>query len=1330
MVKSSIAFLLTLFLTASAQVSRVYPDVTVLASDDRGITVEYRPQFGTDETVSDEGSVYTRPTVLRTVRVNEGKGGTEDLLARVITLAVPGRTGHSLTVLSADYETLRGFDLAPVASVVPADGAGAVKRNYRPAFDRSGTPRPASVAELGPAASVKGWLTAHLSLAPYRYNAAAKELHRYSRIVVRVEFGPRTASFDRSGNDAWAAAGVVNYGTALRWSGPALRRTAASSSVRSSGTWFRFEVSEEGMYRIDASYLSALGIAAASLSSITDVKVFGSDGRPLAENVWSPRAADLTQLAVRYVDHDGDGKFDADDHILFYAQNASGWNYDPVQKEFQHYINPYSTRNVYFIAVGANAPAAVMAEASYPLPSAPGVTAALGKAYFKEEKVNFNYSGLNWVSAPFSDNDSRVIGTRLSGQIPGTSVRYHYHLYARSLVSSTFRLDESGVQIGNAVVPRLEDWEYNSASGNYAANLQQSVTAVPSLTDERSMLKFTYTSGSPVSVGYIDWVRYFYRQRLAAVNGQLSFTGPDTGGVVRYDLSGFPSNDITVYDVTDHRRQRRLAASLGQVMGTVSFADSAAAGAVRRYWAGTPAAYRTPGTAVKIGTSDLHGAAGADFVIVTHAEFLSEAQRLRVHKESLPKPLRTMVVSVDSIFNEFGAGHPDPASIRDFLRHAYDQWSVRPKYVLFFGDATFDHKNILGDDPWWVPTKQTTESNSKISTFNFEDYFAYLDPNAPYTVSLAHGRLCPRSAAEAKVLVDRIIAYETTPDRGDWKNLITVVADDLWSTDSQNEVFNTNDSETLTSLIPRSYEVRRLYTEDYPLTFASSGRRRPEARADLLSQVNRGTLILNYAGHGNPKVWAHEAILTLEDVKTQFTNADRLTFIVAATCDWGRFDEGTAQSSAEEVMVNRNGGAIGVLSATRAVYAHENAALNQSFYTHLFGGTPMMTLGDALMLTKNQVSSGLENKQKYFLLGDPTLTLAAPSGRLTVDSINHRSAALQDTLSALEKVVVSASVRDTAGAVVTAFQGTALVTVFDSERNRTITTIPSVPFVQQGAVIYKGEASIVDGRMSASFIVPKDISYENKKGRLSVYFSNAAADGTGYSTNFIVGGTNDDAPADSLGPVIRIYLDSPSFRSGDLVGDSPVLIADLTDSSGINSSGSAIGHRIEAWIDGAPKSVDLTPYYKGKTDSYQSGAAEYPLSGLSPGSHTVKVRAWDAYNNSNTAEAVFTVASSDGLAIHNVYNFPNPVRTSTVFTFQHNQLAPVDITIALYTVAGRLVHRIERFAVTDRFVRIPWDRRDSDGDEVGNGIYLYKVTARTADGRFTSEALGRMAVVR
>jgi hypothetical protein len=211
---------------------------------------------------------------------------------------------------------------------------------------------------------------------------------------------------------------------------------------------------------------------------------------------------------------------------------------------------------------------------------------------------------------------------------------------------------------------------------------------------------------------------------------------------------------------------------------------------------------------------------------------------------------------------------------------------------------------------------------------------------------------------------------------------------------------------------------------------------------------------------------------------------------------------------------------------------------------------------------------------------------------------------------------------------------------------------------------------------------------------------------------------------------VDLFLENRSFRPGDLVSPDPVLIVDLRDSSGINTSGSGIGHRIEAWVNNSTESIDITERYTSKLDNYREGSVQYALAGLAPGRNVLRVRAWDSYNNSSMSETYFTVAAAEGLTIADVFNYPNPFARETEFTFRHNQPTSISVAVKIYTVAGRLVHSLETVTAGDLFVRIPWDGRDRDGDEVANGVYLYKVVARTLDGRYTSEALGKLAKVR
>ena len=363
-------------------------------------------------------------------------------------------------------------------------------------------------------------------------------------------------------------------------------------------------------------------------------------------------------------------------------------------------------------------------------------------------------------------NDSRVIVNTLNGYVPGSPIGYNYELLSRSNVQAIFYIQESGNQIGSLAIGATDDVDHACRRFNTIMQVwaMAKLHNGPALAGNTSTLKIVYTDPSTIAIGYINWIELTYQEQLAAVSDALLFTSPDTTAAVEYDLSGFSTARFSVFDVTDSVKV--MQPQIDTVAGTYLFRDYLTGGKVKRYWAGTTAAYKTPLSFVRIPNTNLRGGIpGADFVIVTHHDFVSEALRLAAYKESLPgtAALNTAVVEVDTIYNEFGNGLPDPVAIRDFLEYATNNWQFAPRYVLFFGDACFDYKNILNLDKNWVPTYETAESNSQIDTYGYDDFFTCLQPGDTSTVTMASGRLAVRSLDEARLIVDRIIQYETAP---------------------------------------------------------------------------------------------------------------------------------------------------------------------------------------------------------------------------------------------------------------------------------------------------------------------------------------------------------------------------------------------------------------------------------------------------------------------------------------------------------------------------------------------------------------------------------------
>jgi len=268
-----------------------------------------------------------------------------------------------------------------------------------------------------------------------------------------------------------------------------------------------------------------------------------------------------------------------------------------------------------------------------------------------------------------------------------------------------------------------------------------------------------------------------------------------------------------------------------------------------------------------------------------------------------------------------------------------------------------------------------------------------------------------------------------------------------------------------------------------------------------------------------------------------------------------------------------------------------------------------------------------------------------------------------------------------------------------------------------------------NGAVQGTFPIPKDVSYGDDRSRVSLYGWSDSTDAIGYTENLVISGAVAGG-IDTTGPVMRVYVEDQSFHPGDIVGPNATLVVELADSSGINTSTAGVGHKLEAILDNSTRVIDLTEYYRSNLDTYQTGQVRYPFLDLPEGRHSLAVKAWDVYNNSAHAETFFEVRAAAETGIFNAVNVPNPFVGSTTFTFQRSSTEPVDVEIKVYTVAGRIIQVLEVMAVTDRVGRIQWDGRDRDGNEIANGVYLYRLIVRSMDRTATNEILGRLAVLR
>jgi hypothetical protein len=1134
---------------------------------------------------------------------------------------------------------------------------------------------------------------------------------------------------------------VINRDMLEQWQGgvSTIRKTTATPSVLANGDWYRLTVTDEGIYKVDAAFLAAAGVNTSAIDPRT-IKIYGNGGREIPEDISVTRPADLVENAI-YVEGESDGQLNAGDYVLFYGRGTRGVSYDPASQSLSHYINHYSETNYYWLTFGGARGKRMTAQSSLSVTPDLVVEKFNDALFIEDEKVNILSSGKDWLGQSLTGpSASFTYVNALPGLVTGDHITYRYTLVASDATTPQFTVKEGSTVLGTYYLGPSYDYLVATA-GTWTA------VGTSSLTNSTSQFNVGFSSPSSSSTGWIDWIEILFPRMLWGVNNYLRFRSPDVTGVAEFRLQQFSVMPM-IFNVTDYANVRLISG----VSGSYMFRDSLKSGGVTEYCAAGSAAWKVPGAIQKMANQNLHGyAAGADFIIITSAEFRQAADRLKAFREqSAGGSLTTAVVDVSQIYNEFGAGVPDITAIRDFLKFASDTWNPSPTFVLLFGGASYDYKGILGSKTSYVPTWQTLESRHDVNSYATDDYFVSFGSGmAP---SLVGGRISSRTLAEANVVVDKIIRYETQSARDNWKTRMLYVGDDAWTTEGGeigDRTEHSDDAETLASPIntPDEFEKKKIYIAEYPTVYTAQGRRKPGAAQDIIDDINQGVLLLNFSGHGNPKVWTHEWIFEVTTSIPPLVNANRLALFFLATCNFSQFDDPKNYTGSELLMNKPDGGSIAVISASRKVYASGNASLNQGTYRQLFlrdaYGRVIVERPATALYRYKSLGFNLDNDQKFFFMGDPTTRLAYPTGFASIDSINGQSVdsaggvarTTPIVLKALSRVSVVGTVRDASDRPDSTFAGTLSLRVNDVSRQRTIVDFyPGYnwQYVASGGTVYRGENSVTGGKFRASFIVPKDISYADTTGRgsLRAYLTHTAGDGSGYTNTIRISGTDSTAVADHEGPAIRIFLDSRSFRPGDVVSEQPMLIVDLHDSSGINTSTTGIGHRIEAWINNSSQSRDLTDFYTSRRDDFRDGAVQMQVTGLQQGRNSIRVRAWDSYNNSAMADTYFEVATDDQLSIMDLFNYPNPFADETQFTFRQNQQGALDVEIKVYTVAGRMIQDLRTTSVGEMMVRVPWDGRDRDGDRVANGVYLYKVLVRTVDGRFASEALGKLAVTR
>ena len=1109
----------------------------------------------------------------------------------------------------------------------------------------------------------------------------------------------------------------------------------SSASKLSEGIWFKIAITSDGIYRIDYSKLKQLG-----LENPSNPMIFGNNYGQLSYFNDAPKPDDLKEIAIQLYTG-SDGIFNDGDYLLFFAKATGRWIYNQTTGQYDYLRHNYSDTAFYFLTSGPE-PGKQIVDAIEPTEPA-SYNSSESDALFihEQDNVNLIQSGREW----FQEISTVHIDPGFSELMTSENIKYNIRVAARASVPTIFRLSDGSSLQKSILVDGVDLFDF---TGTYAQITDSAGSIQPSSTSPAYDITF-YNNGETGAHGWLDWITLQGRQSNSFSGTEMQYS--DSKSVAPGNISNFSlksSNyDPEIWDVTDPLNIKQIQFTKNG--DNINFKYSS--DTLRTFIAFTTENAAVPLIKpVTVPNQNLHSSAPAVMIFVTHPLFKAYAEELAdIHLKN--DGLITLIVTPEQIYNEFSGGVPDIAAIRNFLRMKYirQNGSGHPlKYLLLFGDGSYENKTPPPNNPNFIPTYQSENSNVVVSSFTSDDFYGLLEDGAGEadgTLNIGIGRLPVSDTIQAGIVITKIKRYLDPANMGDWKNVVCLTADD--------EDGNTHmiDAEGLASVITDSvpaYNIDKIYLDAYPQMTTGSGQSYPEVNKAINDRINSGCLIFNYTGHGNANGLAAERVVTTDDINS-WKNGGRLPLFITATCEFSRFDDidinlATRQmtnkpSGGELVLLNKDGGGIALMSTTRVVYSAPNYDLNRNIFSYAFNhdesGNPL-SFGDIIRIAKNQSGTG-PNKRNFTLLGDPALKFAYPyHGKVITDSVNKIPVYDKvDTLKALSLITVTGHIENATGNPVTTFNGVVSPIVYDkASKVKTLANDggPAMTFNLMNNILFSGNTMATKGRFSFTFIVPRDIDYTFGSGKISYYASNNKEDMNGSFSKIIVGGFLNSLLTDNIGPKINLYMNDTLFKNGGLTDSNPTLLAILSDTDGINTTGTGIGHDLTGILDNdSDHPLILNSYFEDDFNNYMKGSVKYSLSGLSEGYHTITVKAWDNFNNSSEKTISFQVVTGEKFLVRNLFNYPNPFMNETNISLEHNRPDnELEVTINIYNIDGRIIRILNTKIGSTGYTLPPvvWDGKDEGGRKVGRGMYPYTVTVITGNGE-TARVSGRMIIL-
>ena len=1243
-------------------------DCTILESNQQGLIVELMiPNYDLNN-LALNGSEFQILTIAGYGQTNDI--GKPQLPVKGFLFGIPPGAKPTIAVLDFEVTTVSGFNIVPVPKpvikqriehILDLPQKKDISHEY--SFDKiiysNNNFYPNMIAKTGETGMMRDQKVGSFQLYPIQFNPVTGEIRCYKKVKLKISYitsdsGIRAPDIQTDSSQPFEqilSHNLLNYELAKFWKSSPPLRDFKSSDKLNN------RQIQENRYKI---LIKHNGIYRINKTDLEAAAINTSFVDPRKIQIFNRG----NEIPI-YVKGQENGVFDESDYIEFFAAKTK---------------NDYSNLDVYWLMVDGTTDGLRMNEKDGALTENVLVLTSSKETIHFEQNNYYSTSIPNgegvdhwfwdYIIAPDTLNFSVSLDNVAAVSADDCLFKAEYRGYT-----------ESGIDPDHHTVVYLNGHQVLDSywDGRIQFN-DQNIFPQSYLNkgDNTISVHLPGDTGAETDIHYINWFEIDYWRDYVATDDSLMFWGRDVGRR-QFEIKNFSNGNVSVYDITDSSAIARFKnISIDSSGNKVSLLFQDNLNNQRRYFALTDTKIRTPDQIFADEPSQLHSSDNqADYIIITHEDFYHCLAPLINLRQS--QGLKVATIKITDIYDEFNHGIKNPIAIKAFLNYAYHFWQKpAPSFVLLVGDATYDYKDYSNTGcKDYVPTHLF--ESEVYNTYTSSDNWFVCVSGEDNLADMLIGRLPVRTAREAEIMINKLIEYENQIPAQDWNKKLLFVADNV---DSKGN-YKAGSDYLVENFVPSDFTVIKAYLDDYQTSAL--------LRDEIVAQLNQGCLITNYLGHGGIDFWANEKIFQSSDI-VSLDNNDRLSFVVSLSCLNGYFQHPTVRCLAEEFVKTDNGGAIAIYSPSGFANTFGLQILAQGLYRSLFQHQNYQ-LGSMIAQSKIDMfkfgNIYPDHLEFYNLFGDPALKLKQSPATTILPSVYSGSITIDDNPAAIGS------------------QLTAWIHNINYPVNFSIRTPGSY-----GPMYIVGDepnTPEIEGGVAGDTVSFKLIT--QARDTLLAQPSSIWESGINHDLNLSIVST-----AVKISPPISITINVNDKLVGREIIDGDPIPGNSIISASIESRENVIDNsKIQLLLNGQLLNQNQYTYFPLESNPLQGGTLLFSTETLVDGNYEMTIKVSDLAVPPQTTSKCFWFNLSSSLSLDRVFNYPNPMQADTKFTYYIHNNEAAQVTIKIYTVAGRLIRTIDNAAGAVGYNETFWDGMDATYDEIANGVYFYKISARSSN---------------